>query len=43
MAQFVAENPRVIVNGFIRSGIAGALDGGDNALESGLDDSRDRE
>ena len=36
IAQLFAENPRIIVNGFIRSGIAGALDGEDNALESEL-------
>jgi len=27
MAEYFAENPQIIVNGFIRAGIAGALDG----------------
>ena len=30
MAEYIAENPQLIVNGFIRSGITGALDGCDD-------------
>ena len=30
MAEYIAKNPQLIVNGFIRSGITGALDGCDD-------------
>ena len=33
MAEHFEENPQIIVNGFIRSGITGALDGVDSESE----------
>ena len=33
MAEYFADNPQIIVNGFVKAGIAGALDGHANEQE----------
>ena len=41
MADYISDNPQFIVNGFVRSGIAGAADGEDDKTDnesSGSDD-----
>ena len=37
MSQYFAENPQIIVNGFVKAGITGALDGDDQETESSTD------
>ena len=41
MAEYFAENPQTIVNGFIKVGITGALDGHKDGPESDQNDSED--
>ena len=38
MAEYLAENPQIIVNGFIKAGIATALDGHGNMQEEEQND-----
>ena len=39
MVEYISDNPRFIVNGFLWSGITGALDGDSEADDDLLDDS----
>ena len=41
MAQYLCENPHIIANGFIRSGIPGALDGLQEDTDSGNESSQE--
>ena len=41
MAQYLGDNPQIIVNGFIRSGIPGALDGLQEDTDSGNESSQE--
>ena len=41
MAQYFADNPQIIVNGFIKAGITGALDGEMDIQDEPENDDRD--
>ena len=41
MATYLSDNPHIVVNGFVRSGIPGALDGLEQDVDSGNESSQD--
>ena len=41
MAEYIIDNPQIIVNGFIHSGIPGAVDGLQQGTDSGSESSQE--